>query len=91
MPHQIVRKGTLLGSVVDKHGDGSPHIFIDVNDENFLIIANKDGSARAGRQHGSHMDFDYGFGHTRLTVSFLPENTRITHCTASKSRTVKFF
>lgn len=60
-----------LGSA-HEHRNGCANALIYVNDEYFLFVAEKDRTAAAGRDNGSHLGLD-----NRLTHSPKPNQTAL--------------
>jgi hypothetical protein len=65
MRHQIVSERPLLCDLTHEHGDRAAHRLIDVDDEYFLVIANKHGAPTACRQNRPHLHLDHRFVHER--------------------------
>src|SRR5690349_6691438 len=69
MCHEIVGQRPLLGNVAHKHGDGAANGLIDINDEDLVIVANKNRAAAARRQDGADLHLDHRFVHPVRTLS----------------------
>src|SRR5438067_10910200 len=63
--YKIVSERPLLGELTHEHGDRADHRLIDVDDEHYLVIANKHRAPAACRQHCPHLHHDHRFVHKR--------------------------
>src|SRR5438093_10446369 len=65
MRHQIVSERTLLGNLAHEHRNRAAHGLIDINDEDFVVVAEEHGTPAACRQNRAHLHFDHRFVHQR--------------------------
>src|SRR5436190_1888259 len=65
MRHQIVSERTLLGNLAHEHRNRAAHGLIDINDEDFVVVAEENGTPAACRQNRAHLHFDHRFVHQR--------------------------
>ena len=65
MPHQIVGERALLGNLAHEHRDRAAHRLIDINDEHFVVVAEKHRAPAARRQNCPHLHLDHRFVHRR--------------------------
>jgi hypothetical protein len=61
--HQIVSKRPFLRNLTHEHRDRAPDCLIDIDDENFIAIADKNCAPTAGRQNRAHLHFDHRLVH----------------------------
>src|SRR5438477_450042 len=65
MRHQIVSERTLLGNLAHEHRNRAAHGLIDINDEDFVVVAEEHGTPAACRQNRAHLHFYHRFVHQR--------------------------
>src|SRR5256886_2575187 len=65
MRHQIVSERALLGNLANEHRNRAAHGLIDINDEDFVVVAEEHGTPAACRQNRAHLHFDHRFVHQR--------------------------
>ena len=61
---QIVSQGPLLGRLAQEHADDLTHVVLDLNDEDFLVVADKNRAAAIGGQNSADIDRHGIFLHT---------------------------
>src|SRR6185503_5372152 len=54
--HEIVRERSFFRRVTQKHSDDGAHVVLDLDDEHFLLIADKNGAAAVRRQDPAYLD-----------------------------------
>src|SRR5438874_1252449 len=65
MRHQIVSERAFLGNLAHEHRNRAAHGLIDINDEDFVVVAEEHGTPAACRQNRAHLHFDHRFVHQR--------------------------
>ena len=65
MRHQIVSERALLGNLAHEHRNRAADGLIDINDEDFVVVAEEHGTPAACRQNRAHLHFDHRFVHQR--------------------------
>ena len=65
MRHQIVSERALLGNLAHEHRNRAADGLIDINDEDFVVVAEEHGTPAACRQNRAHLHFDHRFVHER--------------------------
>ena len=68
MSHEIMRKGTFFAYLAHEHGDGAADRLIDINDENFVVIPEKNSTSPARGQDRPHLHLNHRFVHPSETV-----------------------
>src|SRR5205823_3469403 len=62
---QIVSERALLGNLAHEHRNRAADGLIDINDEDFVVVAEEHGTPAACRQNRAHLHFDHRFVHQR--------------------------
>jgi hypothetical protein len=65
MPHQVVGEGTLFRDIAHEHRDRASHRLIDVNNEDFVVVAEENRAAAARGQDRTDLDLDDRLVHPR--------------------------
>jgi hypothetical protein len=69
---QIVGERALLLRASPEHCDRRPDTLINENHENLFLVAKKNRAAAARRSHGTHLHFDDGLTHDRISLTLFP-------------------
>ena len=54
--HEIVGQGAFLGGVAHEHADDHAHVVLDLDNEDFLVIADEDRATTVRRQNAANLD-----------------------------------
>jgi hypothetical protein len=65
MAHQIMGEGTLFRNVAHKHGDCAAHRLVDVDDEDLVVVPEKNSAPAARRQNRPDLHLDDRLIHPR--------------------------
>ena len=61
--NEVVSEGAFLGRVAEEHPDHGSHVGLDLDDEDFLVIADEDGASAVRRQDAANLDRNDVFLH----------------------------
>ena len=62
----------LLLRVLHEHRDRGADTLLNENHENLFLVAKKNRAAAARRSHGTHLHFDDGLTHDRISLTLFP-------------------
>ena len=56
LSHEIVGQRAFLGRIAQEHADDRPHVVLDLDDEDLLVVADEDGAPAIGGQDAPNLE-----------------------------------
>src|SRR5438132_1691830 len=57
--NEVVGQRPFLGGIAEKHADDRPHIMLDLDNEDFFLVADEDGTSAVGGENTPNLNTHY--------------------------------